>query len=215
MLKHDEELMEQLYPKLTQECANRQFGVGEGRRFKKAKPKILKPQTEKVRTAELQADDDPKPKLYRVDWTAEDQSKGHRYVAAIDKTIALTLFDKKYGKDLDIANISVNRVPNEFWVRWPVMWDRIGIEIADTHKEQIRVAIEMEKVAHAKYKEWRKEWLLFWQTLGEAQTDDHKMWIELRKVKYEEWLGDWLEMWSDVGTTKWENRSRLDYLEIY
>lgn len=168
-----------------------------------AKPKIVEP-----------VDADPKPKLFRIDWQEVGKVENHRYVTAIDKTIALTLFDKKYGKDIDIVNLSVNRVPHDWNVRWPVMWDRIGLEIEDTHKDKVIAARAKEREDHVKYKEWHKTWVEFWASISETQGNDYKMWVELRKVKYNDWLNEWVITWNDIGNTKWENRSMFDYLEI-
>ncbi len=159
-------------------------------------------------------DDDPKPKLYRVDWEDKKKKKSHRYIAAIDKTIALTLFDKKYGHKIDVANLSINRVPSEWHVRWPVMWDRIGIVIEETRQEEIAAFRNKEREDSNRYKEWHKSWVNFWEVLSDSQADDYNMWIELQKVKYTDWINEFAEMWADIGANKWENRSMFNYLEI-
>ncbi len=174
---------------------------------KKVNP-ILTGKTEKVEA-------DPKPKLFRIDWTDKSGQSNHRYVAAIDKVIAATLFDKKYGKDTTIAEgrLSINRVPSEWHTRFPVMWDRIGIAIQDTHKEEIAARKAEEKQLLQRVKEWRKSWVELWDGIGKNSSNDYTLWIELQKVKYSEWFNGWIEMWSDLGETRMANSSRFSYIE--
>lgn len=126
-----------------------------------------------------QAKQKPTKKLFRV--TSKDGTE--EYLVASGSTFAWSEFLKMHPR---AENIRPVRVPNEWNIRFPLLWRRIGIEMA-----------------REKYSRWRQEWNFIWAEITTVHERRYKLWFE-----------DWINMWGDIGYYCWEHRSRWNYLEI-